>query len=74
MGHTKKKTVFLAEPAQWEQIEAMVQSGKYRSASEFLREAIDEKLRRIQRERLDAQVASYCAQGYGNEDRDLWSQ
>ncbi len=71
MGHTKRKAVFWAETVQLEQIEAMVQSGQYRSASEFLREAIDEKLRRIRRERLDKQVASYCAEGYGNEDRDL---
>ena len=71
MGQTKRKAVFTAEPAQLEQIEAMVRSGKYRSTSEFLREAIDEKLRRLRRKRLEAQVASYCAEGYGDEDRDL---
>lgn len=71
MGQTKKKVVFTAEPTQLEQIEAVVHAGKYRSASEFLREAIDEKLRRLRQERLEAQVASYCAEGYGDEDRDL---
>ena len=71
MGLTKKKAVFTAEPTQLEQIEAVVRAGKYRSASEFLREAIDEKLRRLRQERLEAQVASYCAEGYGDEDRDL---
>jgi Arc/MetJ-type ribon-helix-helix transcriptional regulator len=71
MGQTKKKAVFTAEPTQLEQIEAVVRAGKYRSASEFLREAIDEKLRRLRQERLEAQVASYCAEGYGDEDRDL---
>jgi Arc/MetJ-type ribon-helix-helix transcriptional regulator len=71
MGQTKRKAVFTAEPAQLEEIEAVVRSGQYRSASEFLREAIDEKLRRLRRLRLEAQVASYCAEGYGDEDRDL---
>lgn len=71
MGQTKKKAVFTAEPTQLKQIEDVVRAGKYRSASEFLREAIDEKLRRIRQERLEAQVASYCAEGYGDEDRDL---
>ncbi len=71
MGQTKRKAVFTAEPTQLDQIEAVVRSGKYRSASEFLREAIDEKLRSLMQERLEAQVASYCAEGYGDEDRVL---
>jgi Arc/MetJ-type ribon-helix-helix transcriptional regulator len=71
MGHRKKKAVFTAEPAQLEQIDAEVRSGRYRSASEFLREAIDEKLRRLRRRRLETQVAAYCAEGSGDEDRDL---
>lgn len=71
MGHTKRKAVFSAESSQLEKIESMVRSGKYRSTSEFLREAIEEKLRRIRQEHLEAQVARYCAEGYGDEDRDL---
>ncbi len=71
MGHTKRKTVFPAEPRQLEEIETAVRSGLYRSASEFLREAIDEKLRKLRRARLEAQVASYCAEGHGDEDREL---
>jgi Arc/MetJ-type ribon-helix-helix transcriptional regulator len=71
VGQTKRKAVFTAEPEQLRQIEEIVRSGEYRSASEFLREAIDEKLHRIQRKRLEAQVAAYCAEGYGDEDRDL---
>ncbi len=67
----KKKAVFSAEQTQLEQIETVVRSGKYRSTSEFLREAIDEKLRRLRQEHLEAQVATYCAEGYGDEDRDL---
>jgi Arc/MetJ-type ribon-helix-helix transcriptional regulator len=71
MAPTKRKAVFTAEPRQLQQIEAIVQSGKYRSASEFLREAINEKLNRMRQKRLEAQVAAYCAEGYGDEDRDL---
>lgn len=66
-----KKLVFLADAAQVEQIEAMVRSRQFRSVSAFLREAVDEKLRRTRQERLEAQAASYCAEGYGDEDRDL---
>jgi Arc/MetJ-type ribon-helix-helix transcriptional regulator len=71
VARTKRRTVFTAEPEQLEQIEAFVRSGKYRTASEFLREAIDEKLQRLRRKRLEAQVAAYCAEGYADEDRDL---
>jgi Arc/MetJ-type ribon-helix-helix transcriptional regulator len=71
MGQRKRKAVFSVEPGQLERIESMVRSGRYRSASEFAREAIDEKLRRLMQEHLEAQVASYCAEGYGDEDRDL---
>jgi Arc/MetJ-type ribon-helix-helix transcriptional regulator len=68
---TKKKAVFTAEPEQLEQIEALVRSGRYRSASAFLREAIREKLTRLKRERLEQQVAQYCAEGHALEDDEL---
>jgi len=71
MGQQKKKTVFTAETEQLEQIRAVVRSGRYRSASELLREAIDEKLERLRREGLQEQVSRYCAEGYGSEDRQL---
>ncbi len=66
-----KKELFSVEPGQLAQIKALVRSGEYRSASEFVREAIDEKLRRIRRECLERQVASYCANGHADEDRGL---
>ena len=71
MPPKKKKTVFTAEPDQIEQIQDMVRSGKYRSSSEFLREAIDEKLARLGRERLAKQVARYCEGGHADEEADL---
>jgi Arc/MetJ-type ribon-helix-helix transcriptional regulator len=71
MAQVKQKTVFTAEPAQLEEILKVVQSGSYRSTSEFLREAIDEKLQRIRRQRLAKQLDRYCTEGYASEDRDL---
>ena len=71
MGHQKRKTVFTAEHAQIAHIQALVRSGRYRSASEFLRKAIDEKLDRLQREQLAQRVARYCAEGYADEGRAL---
>ncbi len=71
MGQRKQKTVFTAEPEQLEEIKEIVRSGKYQSTSEFLREAIDEKLRRLYRERLTDQMDRYCSEGYTDEDGDL---
>ncbi len=71
MAATKQKMVFTAEAHQLEEIQAVVREGQYRSASEFLREAIDEKLARLRIDRVAEQVERYCAEGYGNEDRDL---
>jgi Arc/MetJ-type ribon-helix-helix transcriptional regulator len=67
----KVKTVFSAERRQLSAIEALVEAGRYRSASEFLREAIDEKLERLRGSRLAEQVARYCAGGRAQEDLDL---
>ena len=71
MVQTKQKTVFTADPTQLEEIREVLRSGKYRSTSEFLREAVDEKLDRLRRERFAAQLERYCAEGYAGEDRDL---
>jgi Arc/MetJ-type ribon-helix-helix transcriptional regulator len=68
---TKRKAVFTAEPEQLEQIQEMVRKGRYRTSSEFLREAIDEKLARLRRDLLAEQVARYCGKGYAREDEDL---
>ena len=67
----KKKAVFTAEPEQLDEIEAVVRSGRYRSASAFLREAIREKLARLRRERLEQQVAQYCAESDSLDDAGL---
>jgi hypothetical protein len=40
-------------------------------ASELFRQALDEKLDRLRRERLDRQVERYCERGLGDEDIGL---
>lgn len=71
MATPKRKTVFTAEPEQLERIREVVDSGHYRSSSELIREAIDEKLERVRRERLAEQVNDYCDRGYADEDEGL---
>jgi Arc/MetJ-type ribon-helix-helix transcriptional regulator len=71
MAQNKQKAVFTAEPEQLEEIRKVVRSGRYRSTSEFLREAVDEKLQRLRRQRLARQLDRYCAEGYESEDREL---
>lgn len=68
---TKRKAVFTAEPEQLEEIQEMVRKGRYRTSSEFLREAIDEKLARLRRDLLREQVARYCEKGYADDDENL---
>lgn len=70
----KKKAVFTAEPEQIDQIQEMVRRGRYRSSSEFLREAIDEKLDRLRGDLLAEQVARYCENNYASEDEGLISR
>lgn len=71
MAIPKRKAVFTAEPEQLERVQELVESGRYRSSSELIREAIDEKLERLRRERLAEQVAEYCDRGYSEEDAGL---
>ena len=68
---SKRKAVFMTEREQLKEIEAVVSTGRYRSLSAFLREAIREKLARLRRERLVQQVAQYCAEGEAAEDDGL---
>jgi Arc/MetJ-type ribon-helix-helix transcriptional regulator len=71
MARRKLKTVFTADPEQVRRIRMAVQSRRYRSVSELLREAIDEKLERLRRESLGAQVDRYCREGLADEDAGL---
>ena len=71
MALRRQKAVFTADPEQLRQLRVIVQSRRYRSASELLREAIDEKLERLRRERLAAQVDRYCDEALGDEEPGL---
>ena len=71
MGTTKRKTVINAEASQIERAQSLIDAGRYRTLSEFVREALDEKLQRIERERIAEAVERYCAAGHAAEDLDL---
>ena len=67
----KQKIVFTAEPGQMGRVEALVRQGRYRSASEFLREAIDRRIAELEAEVVAEQVERYCDEGHANEDDAL---
>ena len=56
---------------QLRRVEQLVASGRYRTLSDFVREALDEKLARVEEEVLADEVERYCAAGYAHEDADL---
>ena len=56
---------------QLRRVEKLVASGRYRTLSDFVREALDEKLARVEEEVLADEVERYCAAGYAHEDGDL---
>ena len=71
VGTTKRKTVINAEASQIERVRPLIDAGRCRTLSEFVREAMDEKLQRIERERIAEAVERYCAAGHAVEDLDL---
>ena len=71
MASGKRKAVVNAESAQLDRVQRLVGSGRYRSLSEFVREAVEEKLQRIEQERVAEAVERYCVAGHAEEDIDL---
>jgi Arc/MetJ-type ribon-helix-helix transcriptional regulator len=71
MAQTKRRAVFTAEPEQLQRIEALVARGRFASASEFLRAAIDDKLRALADAELDLQVEQSCRRRPGPDDDAL---
>ena len=71
MVTTKRKAVINAEAAQIARVQPLIDAGRYRTLSEFVREAMDEKLQRVERERIAEAVERYCAAGHAAEDLDL---
>lgn len=71
MAQRKRKVVFTADPSQLRRIDEHVEAGRYRTTSEFLREAIDDKLSSLHASRLGEEVARYCATDHAGEDEGL---
>jgi Arc/MetJ-type ribon-helix-helix transcriptional regulator len=67
----KRKVVVNADESQLERVQHLVEEGRYRTVSEFMREAVDEKLERVERDRIADAVERYCAAGHAGEDNDL---
>ncbi|MGH7857003.1 MAG: ribbon-helix-helix domain-containing protein, partial [Candidatus Binatia bacterium] len=71
VASTKRKAVINAEKSQLEQVQRLVADGRYRTVSEFVREAVAEKLERIEQDEVSEAVARYCAAGHAGEDVEL---
>ncbi len=71
MKTVKRKAVINAEKSQLDRVQALIESGRYRTVSEFVREAVDEKLERIEQARIAVAVERYVAAGHADEDGDL---
>ena len=70
---SKQKAVVNAEKSQIERVQRLVEAGHYGSLSEFVRDAVNEKLARIEQGRIAEAVERYCAAGHADEDEDLIS-
>lgn len=67
----KEKTVISTDPDQILRVREVVESGRYRTVSDFVRQAIDEKLARDRRALLERELDRYVAAGHDREDGDL---
>ncbi len=68
---TKRKAVISADSEDLERIEELVRARRFKTVSEFVRQAMQEKLARFAEARLAEDVARYCAEGRATEDGDL---
>ncbi len=71
MGTSKRKTVFNADSEVLAQARELVEAGQYKTLSEFIREAMAEKIKALHQLRLREAVAQYCAAGHAGEDPEL---
>jgi Arc/MetJ-type ribon-helix-helix transcriptional regulator len=69
----RKKAVVSADAGPMAEVERLVAEGQYASVSEFVRQAVAEKLARHRRTRLEEQVARYCAGSEADAEDDLVS-
>jgi Arc/MetJ-type ribon-helix-helix transcriptional regulator len=68
---TKQKAVINAETSQLDRVQRLIDSGRYPTMSAFVREAIEEKLGRIEQDHVAEAVERYCAAGHADEDLEL---
>lgn len=71
MRTLKRKAVINADLSQLERVQPLIDAKRYRTLSEFVREAMEEKLQRVEEERVAEAVERYCAAGHAEEDADL---
>ena len=71
MASTKRKAVINAESSHLDRVERLVEQGRYETLSEFMREAVAEKLERLERDRVAEAVERYCTAGHADEDGEL---
>ena len=67
----RARNVLGADKKQIGRIRELVRAGRYRSASHFIRAAIEEKLERDRRAALEREIERYVAAGHHLEDADL---
>lgn len=68
---TKQKAVINAEKSHLDRAHRLIEDGRYHTLSEFVREAVAEKLDRIDQDRVAEAVGRYCAAGHAEEDVEL---
>ena len=71
VSSTKRKAVINAETSQLDRVQRLIERGRYRTLSEFVREAVEEKLERVQQDYVAEAVTRYCAAGHAEEDGEL---
>lgn len=67
---TKRRAVVNAEVEQLEAVETLIEDGQYQTLSEFVREAIAEKLERLRQDWLAEEVERYCRTEPGADEMD----
>lgn len=70
-GEGEEEAVVNAEAEQLSRVEGLVREGRYRSISEFVREAIADKLQSLNQSRVEEQLDRYCGHGLDQEGDDL---
>lgn len=71
MRSPKKKAVINAEASQLAEVQGLIRAKRFRTLSEFVRLAIDEKLERLQTEQLAKDVERFVSAGHASGDDDL---